>query len=196
MCQQHSLRVGVYDPNGPKVRGGTDGGAVKTATGMRAGFGVALSNGTRIGRPLPGKRQTAQRAEVAALAVALEATSGPLTLVVDNAYVCDTAKSLQDGASVDPRSKHGDYWCYIAQHIHKLEEIRWIKSHPTRDQAMSGSPTETGSGMKRQIGSPHKASIVTTKAPPARGSGFGSSSWPAPSKSIYTGCMTAPRRTI
>ena len=43
MCQQHSLRVGVYDPNGPKVRGGTDGGAVKTATGMRAGFGVALT---------------------------------------------------------------------------------------------------------------------------------------------------------
>ena len=38
MRQQHSLRVGVYDPNGPKVRGGTDGGAVKTATSMRAGL--------------------------------------------------------------------------------------------------------------------------------------------------------------
>ena len=125
----HALPDGVYDPHGPKVRGGTDGGAVKTPVGPRAGIGVALSNGVRLGIPLPGKRQTAQRAEVAGLALALEYTTGPLTLAVDNEYVCNMA------VRVKQRCRHADYWRYIARNIHKLEEIRWIKSHLTLAQA-------------------------------------------------------------
>ena len=125
----HDLHGGVYDPNGPRVQGGTDGGAVKTAVGPRAGIGVALSNGIRVGIPLPGKRQTAQWAEVAGLALALEYTTGPLTLAVDNEYVCNMAMRVKQGEDPDPRCRHADYWRYIARNIHKLEEIRWIKSH-------------------------------------------------------------------
>ena len=89
----HHLQGGEYDPNGPRVRGGTDGGAAKPPTGPRAGFGVARSNGVRIGRALPGKRQTAQRAEVAALAVAIECTTGPLTLAVV-LYTCAIQRQI------------------------------------------------------------------------------------------------------
>ena len=63
----------------------------------RAGYGVALDNGVRVAGALPGRRQTAQRAEVAALATAIGAATGPLTVVVDNQYVFNRARWMQSG---------------------------------------------------------------------------------------------------
>ncbi len=93
------------------------------------GFGVVLNNGVRFARALAGRRQTAQRAEVAALATAPCMTSGPLVLVVDNMYVWQRAQAIQGGFQRGPHARHGDYWRVIQHLIHRLKEVRWIRSH-------------------------------------------------------------------
>ena len=61
MQNDHALIAAAYDPHGAPVRGGTDGGATKIATGMRAGYGVALSNGVRIANALAGRAKSRGR---------------------------------------------------------------------------------------------------------------------------------------
>ena len=72
----------------------TDGGCIKVPGGSRAGYGVYWGEGDQINeaRALRGQEQTAQRAEVAVLARALNMTDEPIQVVSDSRYTVGGAQ--------------------------------------------------------------------------------------------------------
>ena len=77
----------------------TDGGCIKEPGGTRAGYGVywGEADSRNEAKALRGKERTAQRAEVAALARALQATSEAIKVVSDSRCMVDGAQSILEG---------------------------------------------------------------------------------------------------
>eukprot|EP00972_Heterocapsa_arctica_P040139 5914798-Heterocapsa_arctica.AAC.1 len=67
---------------------------------------------------------SSDRAEVRALAAALEKAEGEIYVITDNQYVRDTAQCIETGGNVHKR-KHYDVWTRIENHIHKMKSVRW-----------------------------------------------------------------------
>ena len=73
------------------------------AGGTRAGYGICWGEGDRRNesRALRGQQQTAQRAEVAAVASALATTGCPVRLVSDSRYTVDGTQNILAGKAPD-----------------------------------------------------------------------------------------------
>eukprot|EP00972_Heterocapsa_arctica_P025761 3790485-Heterocapsa_arctica.AAC.1 len=79
--------------------------------------------------PLKGTSQRSDRAEVRALVAALEkAEEEEVYVITDNQYVRDTAQYIAAGGTVH-KGKHNDLWNIIEYQIHKMKNIRWVKTH-------------------------------------------------------------------
>ena len=78
----------------------TDGGCIKVPGGTRTGYAAywGAENPKNEVRALRGKEQTAQRAEVAALARALASTKEQISVGSDSRYTVDGAKRILKGS--------------------------------------------------------------------------------------------------
>ena len=92
--------------------------------------------GTDIGLPVHGSRQTAQRAEVNAIAEAVARTYTPIHVVTDDKYVKDTATRIIDD-NKDFWGKNGDLWNFVSQRKDRITGITGIKSHMRLAQALN-----------------------------------------------------------
>ena len=72
-------------------------------------------------RALRGKEQTAQRAEVAALARALASTKEQISVVSDSRYTVDRAKLILEGKLIQDSWRHRDLWHQIPKRKHLLK---------------------------------------------------------------------------
>ena len=87
--------------------------------------------------PLPGLDQSAVRAEVYAIKIALEATIGDVKLYCDNKYTVDTLLALKANPFFIP-DDHLDLWADIGPHLmDRNVEIYKVKAHLTREQAIN-----------------------------------------------------------
>ena len=89
-----------------------------------------------VGLPVLGTRQTAQRAEVNAVAEAVARAKTPIHVVTDNKYVKDTATRIKDD-NKEFWGKHGDLWQFVNQHKNRITDITWIKSHISLKDAIA-----------------------------------------------------------
>ena len=124
----------------------TDGGCIRVPGGTRAGYGVYWGEGDQRNeaRALRGQEQTAQRAEVAALARALNTTGEPIQVVSDSRYTVKGAQHILDGNPLKSTSRHKDLWQQIKK-PHMLAGIKWTKAHtegeePTKKRFHSRRP--------------------------------------------------------
>ena len=80
----------------------TDGGCKKVPGGTRAGYGIywGVGDPRNEAKALRGKEQTAQRAEVAALARALFATDQKIQVVSYSRYTIDGAQNMLRGQPI------------------------------------------------------------------------------------------------
>jgi len=89
--------------------------------------------------PLPGPWQTAQRAEVYAVLMAITRFTGPLNILTDSRYVHDRLARFLKGDR--PKGAHEDLWCCIAAKLDRVSGVQWIKAHLTLgDAARKGIP--------------------------------------------------------
>ena len=115
-----------YDATAAEQKVGTDGGGKNN---IQVGYGITWkSTGTDVGLPVLGSRQTAQRAEVNAIAEAVARTKTPIHMVTDNKYVKDTTNRIKDDTKAF-WGKHGDLWQFVQKHKDRITDITWIKSH-------------------------------------------------------------------
>ena len=91
---------------------------------------------------LPGPWQTAQRAEVYAVLMALSVFTRPRLVLTDSRYVHDRLDSFLMGDR--PRGAHEDLWSQIHSLLGRLAGVRWVKAHLTLREAKSrGIPEES-----------------------------------------------------
>ena len=112
MQQQLSLELEPLEKHGTIVW--VDGGCASQGIRARAGFGVFWGSNSRHneGRALEGLVQTAQRAEVRALARVLQRATRPVVVVSDSANTVSTVNNIKDGR--EHSWAHGDLWRFIA----------------------------------------------------------------------------------
>ena len=128
------------------------GGCRSTGFGARAGFGVFWGDGSPFngGYALEGVVRTAQRAEVRALAKVLQGAVVPVVVISDSHNTVRTMQQLQAGRKADWR--HTDLWELIAARRHLVQEIRWIRSHLTAEEALNkGSRYKIGKATETQM---------------------------------------------
>ena len=120
----------------------TDGGCADTFGG-RAGWGIAYGTegDIRVSGALPGPWQTAQRAEVYAVLVAVTLLTGPITLVTDSRYVHDRIELFPKGHR--PQGAHEDLWSIVFEKRHSIASVMWGKAHLTLEEAQArGIPAD------------------------------------------------------
>ena len=138
-----------YDATAAEQRVGTDGGGKNN---IQVGYGIAWESiGTDVGLPVLGTRQTAQRAEVNAIAEAVARTKTPIHVVTDNKYVNDTTTRIKDD-NKEIWGKHGDLWHFREptqeqNHRHNVDQVTAFTERRHRER-IPGKRLET----KRQGG--------------------------------------------
>ena len=87
-----------------------DGSAYSAGGTKFAGWGMWSADNADfcIGRPLVGRRQSSDRAEVRALVAAVESAEDTVDVVTDNMYVKDTAEIIKMGGNAG--GAHRDLW--------------------------------------------------------------------------------------
>ena len=121
----------------PRERAGEiarDGGCVDTHGG-RAGWGLAFGSakGQTMAGPLPGPWQTAQRAEVYAVLMAITMFTGPVSIITDSRYVHDRLARLLKGER--PKGAHEDLWNRITSLLERVSGVSWVKAHLSQGEA-------------------------------------------------------------
>eukprot|EP00972_Heterocapsa_arctica_P082987 12228669-Heterocapsa_arctica.AAC.1 len=104
-----------------------DGSATKVGASCFAGWGLWTPDDQQSNEcgPFLGEKQGSDRAEVRALAAALEHSEDVIEVIADNQYVRDTAQYLAAGGMVH-KGTHSDLWIRINLHIGGgLSLIRW-----------------------------------------------------------------------
>ena len=135
----HMLTPAVFQmtPMGEEVfRVATDGGCRDTTGGPRAGWG-AFSDCPHLclSGPVCGQWQTAQRAEVMAVAQVLSQAAGRVHILTDSRYVADRLRLFLD-TRVIGQGQHADLWSVIFGHSVRLAGVTWIKAHLTLEEAL------------------------------------------------------------
>ena len=77
-----------------------------------------------------------------AAAVALTQATRPAHLVTDSTYVRSGIIALRSGDEPEAEACNFDKWWHIAQHVHKVCRVSWIKGHRTPEQAKALGFTE------------------------------------------------------
>ena len=114
----------------------TDGGCRNTPGGARAGWGIHSDLPALCAEgAVPGPWQTAQRAEVTAVAEALGRAPGRLHILSDSRYVSDRLHTILQTQTLPP-GQHSDLWSAIFAFRHKLHAITWVKAHLTLEEAL------------------------------------------------------------
>ena len=113
----------------------TDGSASTFGGARYAGWGVYDYEGHYTAKgPVVGKEQTVARAEVRALVEVAEAVRQDVIVYCDNKYAVDASTDVLEGrGAVD--NQHKDLWDRFAAASHYIKEVRWIKSHMTKETA-------------------------------------------------------------
>ena len=75
-----------------------------------------------------------QPAEARALAKVLQRAVMPVVVISDSQNTVRTMQQIQAGRRTDWR--HKDLWEFIASRGHLVQEIRWIRSHLTAEEAL------------------------------------------------------------
>ena len=110
----------------------TDGSAMnsKDTVQRRAGWGLILSNGIKMGGPLLGENQTVYRAELRAITEALEQTQGEIQVITD-------CKSVHNGMHGGARNSDLDLWRRVdSETKERRVKVKWMKAHCTEEEAV------------------------------------------------------------
>ena len=107
----------------------TDGSCIDTPLGPRAGWGIYAGPCQAHGGPLPGPRQTAQRAEVYALVQALRLLPRCGHVYTDSQYVEGRVLAFGQAGYIPYVVAHRDLWCQALESWHPAIAVTWIKAH-------------------------------------------------------------------
>ena len=94
----------------------TDGSGTRVAGLPRASYGAHFPSRPHLdwSAALPGRVQSAQRAEVMAVCKAIELSPGPTRVVTDRQHVCIVMRRLPAGRIP---TANADLWAYILPHF-------------------------------------------------------------------------------
>lgn len=157
----------------PRRKAWTDGACLQPTDPLlaRAGWGLLLdgpgaATATEHAGPVDGV-QTAQRAELTAVAFAVSLASEPLEVCTDSRFVSTGVAALRAGASLVDWA-HADLWEMIAPHCRGgFVVARWVKGHTTEEDARArGISAEDRSGNARADGLAAGAARARLPEPP------------------------------
>ena len=146
----------MHQPNEDKESVDQDGRVIVFTNGSRkssqnnyiqvAGSGVwfGLERPNNLGFPLPGKSQGSDRAEVYAVALAMELDPRRLHIKSDSSYVVTCFEKMQRQEAEIPRQINYDLWerirCQILQYPDRVV-VRKTKGHATAYHILRGKST-------------------------------------------------------
>ena len=88
---------------------------------------------------MEGRTQTAQRAEVRALARVLQRATRAVTVISDSSNTVRIMRQIKQGKPF--ARAHSDFWRFIETRQHLVGDIRWIRSHQSRETALANGFT-------------------------------------------------------
>jgi ribonuclease HI len=158
----------------------TDGSAVfpRDIPMRRAAYGVWLGNQHKdnFASALPGKVQTAYRAELHAIVYTAEHFNGTFNIVADCLGVVNEANRIHNGGKASKTGRHADLWHRWEKASNKNIQvdipIRWVPSHEPRgstkitesDRVGNNGADELANTQARKVGpSPGQAKHYTNR---------------------------------